>query len=469
MAGSINNDEQNKDVLNFEQIIESVSLNDIIRLSEKSNAERMSVEKQRFELAKIARLIVKGHAGYETWDDEVKKQFAAGVERLYNGAIEGADIDAFYQNLDKVLQNLPDEHLRVYNPRGNPMPREYNECSVGGNLVAEKEPGWRIYNDENIGVIALPYLGNTGPDKWKEFSKELDDKLFNSDGSAKYSSLVIDVRDNPGGTSIPFEILARKLYGNEVAPLVKSEYRDTPEGDYIRCISGEISRDAFEDRIKMHQYTGKMKTICDYSKHEEECPAFVNGGYKRPIFVMTNRNTASAGEGLCQFLKYHPSTVFVGENTAGCYAEISGKSVDSDLGYGVKIASMHASFGKDKDGKDNVFERKGFAPDVCTKGVDAYAYIKDKYELLMSMSHLKLHNFSKKASKGSKEGFNRLAHNDFAFIRAINSGMSVEQAKGLYAEIYPDKPEMFANIEKYVSYQKTSSLEYQLGKDNFSK
>ena len=80
--------------------------------------------------------------------------------------------------------------------------------------------------------------------------------------------------------------------------------------------------------------------------------------------------------------------------------------------------------------------------------IDPYTYIKDKYELLMSMSHLKLHNFSKKASKGSKEGFNRLAHNDFAFIRAINSGMSVEQAKGLYAEIYPDKPDKFVNIEK---------------------
>ena len=42
-----------------------------------------------------------------------------------------------------------------------------------------------------------------------------------------------------------------------------------------------------------------------------------------------------------------------------------------------------------------------------------------------------------------------MANNDFAFIRAINTGMDIEDVKGLYESLYPDKKENFQSIVDY--------------------
>ncbi len=280
------------------------------------------------------------------------------------------------------------------------------------------------------------------PNEWLEFSKELDEKLFKPDGSEKYTSLIIDIRDNPGGASVPFELLANKLYGNDVAPFEKSAYRDTQEADYIRMITGDISRDTYLQRIKNHQYSGELVPICDYSSHKGKHPAFVRGGYKRPITILTNRNTASAGESLCQFLKYHPGVTYVGENTAGCYAEISGETIRGKFGYGIKIASTHAFF---ENGEN--FERKGFPVDINTSGQDAFNYVKENLQQINLLANKKL---LRSQSGSGYPSFDQLANNDFAFIRAINLGIiNIDSAKELYSQIYPDRADKFEAVKNY--------------------
>ncbi len=433
------------DNLNFQQIIDSVSFDDVIKTSSCSANTTMNINEQREELAVIARMVSKGHAGYELWNDDIKKQFGTSVENLYNEINAPDDVKSFYQKLDKVLQILPDEHLKVSPSKGNLLSREPNPISVGGNLCDDKSKKWDIQSSEDgkTCVIALPELGSAKPDEWLEFSKELDEKLFNVDGSEKYEALIIDIRSNPGGAAVPFELLAKKLYGNEVAPFEKSSYRDTKEADYLRLINGEISRETFDDRVKNHTYTGKLVEICNYSKHQDEYPPFAKGGYKKPIVILTNRETCSAGESLCQFLRHHPGVTYIGENTAGCYAEISGEAFRGKFGFGVKIGSTHASFENNE-----IFERKGFPVDINTSGQDAYSYALNNIESIKGQSCKKLAEYTPPTSKNE---FNRLANNDFAFIRAINTGMNVEEVKGLYESIYPDKKENFQSVVDYAT------------------
>ena len=428
--------------LTFEEIINTISFEDIERsFDAPDQSGLMTRENQQYDIARIGRLIAKGHVGYNLWDETIRQKFENSIEKFYNGNLKTISVKDFCLKLDKVLQKLPDEHLKISPSKGNLLPRELNHVAVGNNICRDKK--WEIseINGGNTAVIALPELGNTLPNEWLQFSKELDRKLFNSDGSEKYDSLVIDIRDNPGGASIPFELLAKKLYGNEVAPFEKSVYRDTREADYIRMINGEISKDAYQQRIQVHQYSDELVSICDYSSHKEKHPAFAKGGYKRPIAILTNRNTASAGESLCQFLKHHPGVTYIGENTAGCYAEISGESVSGKFGYGVKIGSTHAFFEKGE-----VFERKGFPVDINTSGQDAFAYVKEN---LQQINHVANEKLSSSKSEQKYIPFSQLANNDFAFIRAINQGMDITTVKNLYAQLYPDKADNFEIVKAY--------------------
>ena len=429
-------------ILTFEEIINTISFEDI----EKSSGAFvqsgvMTKEDQQRDIARIGRLISKGHVGYNLWNETIRSEFESSIAEFYNGNLGTMSVKDFCIKLDKVLQKLPDEHLKISPSKGNLLPREPNRITVGNNICKNKK--WEIseIDGKSTAVIALPELGNTLPNEWLQFSKELDRRLFNSDGSEKYDSLIIDIRDNPGGASIPFELLAKKLYGNEVAPFEKSVYRDTKEADYIRMVNGEISKDVYRQRVQTHQYSDELVSICDYSSHKEKYPAFVEGGYRRPIIILTNRNTASAGESLCQFLKYHPGVTYIGENTAGCYAEISGESVRGKFGYGVKIASTHAFFERGE-----IFEKKGFPVDINTSGQDAYSYVVSNYERISENTKKKLAEYDVSAAK---KRFDKIANNDFAFIRAINEGMDIEQVKKLYETFYPDKKENFDSVVEY--------------------
>ena len=426
--------------LSYQQIVESISLDDMMASVAPSKETLMSVDDQKRELAIVARMLTKAHAGYDSFDEQKRLQFEESIEQFYNDISHDVDVASFYKRLDKSLQILPDEHLKI---EGKLFVRDPNIVLAGSNICDDKSKKWEIKSAEDgkTAVIALPRLGLANPDEWLAFSQELDEKLFNKDGSEKYEALVIDIRDNPGGAAVPFEILAKKLYGNDVAPFEKSMRKDTKEADYLRFINGEISRETFEDRLKNHTYSGKMVEICDYSSHAADFPAFAAGGYKKPIVVLTNRGTASAGESLCQFLKHHPGVTYVGENTAGCYAEISGEPYKGKFGIGVKIGTTHAVFENNE-----VFERKGFPVDIDTSGKDAYAYTMAHLEEIKEKANEKIlaHNIPT-----FKKEFDKLANNDFAFIRGINKGMDKEWVKNLYEKIYPDKKQNFASVVGY--------------------
>ncbi|MBO4521264.1 MAG: hypothetical protein J5787_08680 [Alphaproteobacteria bacterium] len=417
----------------------------------------ISADEQRRELEKIARLISRGHPGYKTWDKETIEKFEQKIADLYNGISgpkklktkgeEGQEQEkGFYNLVDEALQILPDEHLKVSPGKGNLIPRQPKKVSVGENSCPE-EKLWEIKQSEDgkSTILAIRDLGSAEPGDWLKLQKEVRDALFNEDGTEKCGSLVIDVRSNPGGPTIPYELIGQMLYGNEVAHFEKMAYRDTPENDFLRLVNGEMTREEYNQRLKEHKYTDEMITAVDYSGHEQEFPPFAKGGFRKPIVLLTNRETASAGESLRQYLNGHPGLTVVGENTAGCHSEISGESPRNQFGYGVKIATGHAYPRKTEETKKDSYEKTGYPVDIKTEGQDALAYTLGHLEEITAKAQEKLDSYTPPQMANNRD--DRLAFNDFMFIRAINTNlMSVEDVRNAYNALYPGKAERFDKI-----------------------
>ncbi len=430
----------------FEQIIDSAVLPNPTEKTEKTDRKIITPDEQRQELAQIARLISKGHAGYTLWDKETTDKFETAIVELYNNISEPLDLknarkDGFYNKVDAALQTLPDEHLKVSPGKGNLIPREPNPTEVGKNSCDQEKP-WEIKLSENgkSSILAINDLGSTGPKDWIELRNQVRNTLFNEDGTEKVDSLIIDVRSNPGGPSIPYELIGQMLYGNEVAPFEKMSYRDTPENDYLRCANGEMSMEEYTQRQKGHKYTGKLVTVCDYSDHEQEFPPFANGGFKRPVTLLTNRETASAGESLCQYLKGHPGLTIAGENTSGCYAENSGDCVRNQFDYGIKIATGHCFV---KEGHS--CERTGFAVDFKTKGQDALKAVTENQSEINAAAQKRLDAYISPQTTNNRN--DRLAFNDMMFIRELNKGnVKKEDIQNLFRMLYPGKEKKFDTL-----------------------
>ena len=261
--------------LSFQEILDSAVLPPPDEKIETTDRKTITADEQRRETAKIARLISRGHAGYTLWDRAVTEEFEKAITDLYNNISGDLDLKngqktGFYNRIDDALRILPDEHLKVSPGKGNLIPREPNAVSVGENSCPEEKP-WEIKQSEDgkSTILAIRDLGSTQPQDWLKLQKEVQEALFNRDGTEKSDSLIIDLRGNPGGPSIPYELIGKMLYGNETAPFEKNAYRDTPENDYLRCVNGEMSKEEYARRSKSHKYTGEPVIACDYTGHEQ--------------------------------------------------------------------------------------------------------------------------------------------------------------------------------------------------------
>ena len=131
--------------LSFEEIVNLCDLDTLQKITTIDVDENgmISPDSQRQELAKIARLISRGHPGYKTWDRATTEKFEKKIEDLYNSISEPKKLktkeetneekQGFYNRLDTALQLLPDEHLKVSPGQGNLIPRDPNVVSVGEN------------------------------------------------------------------------------------------------------------------------------------------------------------------------------------------------------------------------------------------------------------------------------------------------------------------------------------------------
>jgi hypothetical protein len=189
------------------------------------------------------------------------------------------------------------------------------------------------------------------------------DSIFTIVKQRSYANLIVDLRDNSGGSveaGMAFAanvvdssyyggiFLTQKWFNKHSALPTIQEYTSFPhfsDANFDLIISGIHNTEGLCLKVIPN------KTI-----------------YKGKVFILINKRTASTCEPLVYALKQHKLATLVGETTAG--AMMNGEIFDLDKGFKMVIptADYYTSDGYRID-------RKGVAPDVPVKSAQALDYV----------------------------------------------------------------------------------------------
>ncbi len=243
--------------------------------------------------------------------------------------------DELYAVLTAMLAHLDDGHVQLTIP-GRPV---FNANHQRNNRIEDElfnpevirnnylEPGYRHLNDNgyvygkirgrNIGYIYFDYVS----DNFFILEQFLDENL-SSDG------IIIDLRHNQGG-------------------------------DFTYCFS-EIGRLTDQPREVFQSRTKNGPGFADFT-------AWYSWGIKpkgpyfnKPIVVLTDRYTISAGERSVMAFMTLPNVTVMGDTTSGAHATMIGRELAN--GWYYSLATQHTRL---FDGKS--YEGIGLIPDVLSK------------------------------------------------------------------------------------------------------
>lgn len=188
------------------------------------------------------------------------------------------------------------------------------------------------------------------------------DSVFNVVREKNYKNLIIDLRNNPGGTISAMAVIAnladtaypagvfltQRWFQQHADPPDVSEYHQFPT-------LSEANVELLLDGI--HKEKGLTLTVVPKEKI-----------FKGNIYVLINGRTGSAGEPLVYGLKKHGLAVIVGETTAG--AMLSGESFSVNENYGLTIptADYYTPEGFSLD-------KKGVAPHIKVESKKALDHV----------------------------------------------------------------------------------------------
>ncbi|MCU0358441.1 MAG: S41 family peptidase [Cyclobacteriaceae bacterium] len=258
--------------------------------------------------------------------------------RIYRPQVTASTTEEeLYQTITAMLTNLDDGHVQLVAPdrrifnanyiRNNKIDDELFNLDVIRNKYLE--PGFKQLSDDgyvygkirgkNIGYIYFNYVA----DNFFIMNQFLDENLF-SDG------IIIDLRHNQGG-DFTFGFSAFGRLTNQ-------------------------TRDVFQSRTKNGTGSNDFTPLHTWR--------LTPGGayFNKPIIVLTDRYTISAGERSVMALMTLPNVTVMGDTTSGAHATMIGRELAN--GWYYTIATQNTLL---FDGKS--YEGIGLAPDVVVKNV----------------------------------------------------------------------------------------------------
>ncbi|MBP5533950.1 MAG: hypothetical protein J6Y03_00375 [Alphaproteobacteria bacterium] len=395
--------------MNFEEIIQTIGLEDIIRSTEENpNAfsfddlvnhfqsgqkneskklkEFLSPDEQRYNIATYAKLISE-HVGFNSFGEENINNFKKEVENLYNNVKDAIDIRSFARQLESPHRFIQDNHCLLYTSLEESHNREEQKevpekipeelSSIEGYHVCNEENTlneklcWeigRIEKDgQNILLVRIPSFGGKRGtyNDWERFIRTFD-ALYGQSGKI-WSKIILDVRGNGGGEDKPIAHIAQRTYGNYVNSYKRCETRDTPIGDYIYKTHGIFGRFCPEDVevLPRQNFSGENRAIFDQT--EKYYPFNEEQGYKGDINILFDGRVGSAAESAHTLFLHHPKTLFIGENTKGMQQYQQGW-VNLPCGFGLRVACTKLTY---YDQKGENIECIGHEPDIRCKSEEA--------------------------------------------------------------------------------------------------
>jgi hypothetical protein len=245
---------------------------------------------------------------------------------------DASDDDALWNAITSMLANLDDGHVSLTAP-GRPV---FNANYIRNNDIGDDlfrldvvmaqylEPGFAISADTgyvhgrirgaNIGYAFFDYVA----DNFFVFNEFLE-------ANADMDGIIIDLRHNQGG-DFTYSFASMGRLTDQVRPVFRSRTKNGPGAD---------------------QFTAWY----DWSL-EPESPY-----YAKPLVVLTDRYTISAGERTVMALMTLPNATFVGDTTNGAHSTAIGRELAN--GWYYSIATQNTLL---FDGKS--YEGIGLAPDI---------------------------------------------------------------------------------------------------------
>jgi hypothetical protein len=316
-----------------------------------------------------------GYGGRKYVDQNTFQSVITKLQALKLNAGVLTSTELFCNEIDKVLLELPDNHLHARTRQlGLSKLRTDSErkATVGLNVLAVKNKNWSIETRNlgkiKIGIIAITSFPDHHDEAWIGFKDSLDSIL------PSISALIIDLRGNGGGSDVMGRWLASRLIGKSVNSPYESVIKSRTPTTFALSINNRILKyiGLSEKNKPIPQYlTESITEYKDLYKKankgeippEEIMPILydieVNPlPFAKPIYVLVDSECASSCESTVEFFENQANVRTVGENTAGSVH--FGNVAHVVLPNSHIIVQIATDFWKYKDGR--YIEKIGYRP-----------------------------------------------------------------------------------------------------------
>ena len=323
----------------------------------------ISQDMARADVAMLAQLLIQAYGGWPFYPKLLRRKILTVLLRIYDSISGPVKICELYERLKPIVAMMPDRHIMIVADK-NPMINIETPINVGDNLVTArhiKEP-YLIEKQGRIGIIALSRFFEP---------KDLEDirqQVLNI--MTKTDAIIVDLRNNGGGSMHIASMLGKTLSGFDLIPRSRRMFaRNTP-----------LAR-------KLQQYITDFPAIKTIANNAPDPVMIVdNSKFKMSknhkwafggkIYILVNNRSASSSETVIEYLKYNPNTKLIGTHTSGCNQYIHYRFIElARSGIHVRLPLVYKEIAHVKSQK---FEMHGYAPDIeCTPGTDAFKVAMD--------------------------------------------------------------------------------------------
>ena len=190
-----------------------------------------------------------------------------------------------------------------------------NEYIEGNMTIIDNQYAYGNLPDD-VGYLFVGALGGDSPLFIDDFIQSMQDK----------KGIIIDLRHNNGGDFTNGEVIASRFAGER-----KLAFSGTPK-------NGPGPNDFGETTDYYIEADGPLQ-------------------YTKPVIVLTNCYTISAGENLVLYLRVQPNVTLMGENTTGAMGERIEKEMPNGWIYSITGQLIHAA-------DDQSYEGPGIPPEI---------------------------------------------------------------------------------------------------------
>ncbi|WP_413291566.1 S41 family peptidase [Bdellovibrio sp. HCB337] len=261
-------------------------------------------------------------------------EWARILETLQNITLpESIDRREFGSMISDILWDIPDGHLKVRfgsETLGAKFHKNLRQVSTGSNVAGTDV--WKIEMHDSprgsIPVFGISRYPQSSEPHWQGFLEAVKHNL-------KASALVIDLRGNDGGDDTKAIEMTSLLLGHDLhIDWVREVICESAEAyalqinTYSKIIWINYDSKSLEAPAELKAHLEYLKTRASELQGQKpqktihKLPALSKkslgaGAFNKPIYVLIDAETRSSGEWTVLYLKQHPQTVVVGDNTFG--------------------------------------------------------------------------------------------------------------------------------------------------------